>query len=357
MAQTGTYTISLRASQRLNLAKLWFAFMVVFIHSNQEGVNLAGGSIVFETPAWLELIKRLGSDIIPRCAVPGFFLISGVLLFRKRFSWKENMAKKCRSLAAPYLLLNTLWILFYLICQSLPVVSGFFTQSRIASWGLLDWLDAYTGFRSGGPMVYHLWFLRDLFLMNLIAPAIGALTKKFPTASAALVLALYLLRAKTRYFGITIEAICFFTLGGCLVSWDVHLDSIKKKWPLAVAYALLVPAALLTDALIAKKLCILVGVAFWLVCATDFVPGRFLQWLMPFSLDIYLFHQMTMTIFFKLVNKLVYPTPAAQLVEYLGMPFVMFAFCIGLAAILRRFLPKTYGLLTGSRGRARLLQT
>ena len=178
MAQTGTYTISPRASQRLDLAKLWFSFMVVFIHANQEGVNLVGGNIVFETPAWLALIKRLGSDIIPRCAVPGFFLIAGVLLFRKPFSWKENMRKKCRSLAVPYLLLNTLWILFYLVCQSLPVVSGFFTQNPIAAWEWLDWLDAYTGFRAGGPMVYHLWFLRDLFLMNLIAPAIGWVTKR-----------------------------------------------------------------------------------------------------------------------------------------------------------------------------------
>ena len=49
-----TYVISPKASQRLNLAKLWFAFMVVFIHSNQEGVNMAGGSVVFETPGWLE---------------------------------------------------------------------------------------------------------------------------------------------------------------------------------------------------------------------------------------------------------------------------------------------------------------
>ena len=78
---------------------------------------------------------------------------------------------------------------------------------------------------------------------------------------------------------------------------------------------------------------------------------------MAFSLDIYLFHQMTMVIFFKLVNKFVMPTPAAQLVEYLGMPFVMFAFCIGLAAFLKRFLPKTYGLLTGNRSRAKLPQT
>ena len=76
------YVISPRASQRLNLAKLWFAFMVVFIHSCQDGVNMAGGSVAFETPRWLEMLKLLGSDIIPRCAVPGFFLIAGVLLFR-----------------------------------------------------------------------------------------------------------------------------------------------------------------------------------------------------------------------------------------------------------------------------------
>ena len=267
------------------------------------------------------------------------------------------MAKKCRSLAVPYLLLNTLWILFYIVCQAIPATAVFFSQERILDWRLDDWLDAYLGFRSGEPMVYHLWFLRDLFVMNLIAPMIGWATKKFPTASAALVLALYLLRARTRYFGITVEAICFFTLGACLVSWDVHLDSIKKKWPLAIAYALLVPAALLTDAPVVKKLCILLGVGFWLVCATDFVPGRFLQWLMPFSLDIYLFHQMTMTIFFKLVNRLVSPTPAAQLMEYLGMPFVMFAFCVALAVFLRTYLPKTYCVLTGNRLEKRKLHT
>ena len=137
----------------------------------------------------------------------------------------------------------------------------------------------------------------------------------------------------------------------------MHLDSVKKKWPIAITYAVLVIASVVTDTLVVKKLCILTGVVFWPVCTTDFAPGRFLKWLMPFSLDIYLFHQMTMTVFFKLVNKLVYPTPAAQLVEYLGMPFVMFAFCTGLAVLLRRFLPKAYSLLTGNRGRARIPQT
>ena len=349
MAQTGTYTISPRSSQRLNLAKFWFAMMVVFIHSNQEGVNLAGGSIVFETPVWLELIKRLGSEIIPRCAVPGFFLISGVLLFRKKFSWKENMAKKCRSLAVPYLLLNTLWILFYLVCQSLPVFSGFFTQSRIASWGLLDWLDAYTGFRSGEPMVYHLWFLRDLFLMNIVAPVIAWATKKNPLLAAALVTALYLFRSKSRYFGVTIEAICFFVLGACLVQLDVHLEHINKKWPLVLGYFILIPAALFTDSLFVKKLSIFAGLAFWLVCGTDIASDRLLQWLTSFSLDIYLFHEMTMTVFFKLINKFIYPSPTAQLLEYLGMPFAMLAFCIALSVFLKTFLPKSYSVLTGKR--------
>lgn len=347
------YVISPKASRRLNLAKLWFSFMVVFIHANQEGVNMAGESIAFVTPGWLVLLKRLGSDIIPRCAVPGFFLIAGVLLFRKDFSWSENMRKKCRTLAVPYLLLNGLWILFYIICQSIPFTAAFFSQTRILDWSLGDWVDAYLGNRSGEPMVYHLWFLRDLFVMNLVAPVIGWMTKKAPRLSAAAVLAVYLL-PKTRYFSITTEAICFFTLGACLVRRDVHLESVKRKWPLGAVYAALVAAAAATDNLIVKKLCILSGVAFWLVCATDFTPGRFLTRLMPFSLDIYLFHQMTMVIFFKLVNRFVTPTPAAQLIEYLGMPFVMFAFCIGLSMFLKRFLPRTYSLLTGNRSRAAL---
>ena len=345
------YVISPRASQRLNLAKLWFAFMVVFIHSCQDGVNMAGGSVAFETPRWLEMLKLLGSDIIPRCAVPGFFLIAGVLLFRKPFTWKENMRKKCRSLAVPYVLLNTLWILFYILSQSIPATAVFFSKVRILDWGPREWLDGYFGTRSGGPMVYHLWFLRDLFVMNLVAPIIGYLTKKAPKLTAAGVLALYLL-PKTRYLTITTEAICFFTLGACAVRENLHLEDVKGKWILAVLYWALVLAAALAENVLLKKLCILTGVAFWLVCATDLEPGRFLRWLMPFSLDIYLFHQMTMIIFFKLVNKLVPPTTLAQLAEYLGMPFVMFAFCIGLSLFLRRFLPRTYSLLTGVRQKA-----
>lgn len=312
---------------------------------------MAGGSVAFETPRWLEMLKLLGSDIIPRCAVPGFFLIAGVLLFWKPFTWKENMRKKCRSLAVPYLLLNTLWILFYILCQSIPATAAFFSKERILDWGPGEWLDGYFGTRSGGPMVYHLWFLRDLFVMNLVAPIIGDLTKKAPKLTAAGVLALYLL-PKTRYLTITTEAICFFTLGACAVRENLHLENIKWKWPLAVLYWALVLAAALTENLLLKKLCTLMGVAFWLVCATDFEPGRFLRWLMPFSLDIYLFHQMTMIIFFKLVNKLVPPTTLAQVAEYLGMPFVMFAFCIGLSLFLRRFLPRTYSLLTGARQKA-----
>lgn len=344
-----SYVISPRASQRLDLAKLWFAFLVVFIHASQDGVNMAGGSVVFETPGWLELLKKLCSDTIPRCAVPGFFLIAGVLLFRKPFGWKENMRKKCRSLAVPYLLLNTLWILFYMVCQAVPATAAFFSKERILDWSFGDWVEAYLGLRTGEPMVYHLWFLRDLFVMNLIAPVIGRLVKKIPAVTAAFVLGLFLFCAKTRYFGITIEAICFFTLGACLVQWDVHLESVRRQWPLILCYLLLVPAALLTGIPVVKKLCVLAGVAFWLVCATDFSPGRFLKWLMPFSLDIYLFHQMTMVIFFKLANKLLPPTPAVQLMEYLGMPFVMYAFCIGLSCFLKRFLPGCYGLLTGNR--------
>ena len=349
-----TYSISKRDSERLDFARILFALMVVYIHSSQGGVNLAGGSVAFDTPQWLTMVKSFFSDVLPRCAVPGFFLISGVLLFRKPFSWRENMEKKWIRLAVPYLLLNTFWILFYLVCQSLPVVSGFFSKDRVVDWSFAQWLDAYTGFRSGEPLAYHLWFLRDLFVMNLAAPIIGCLMKRVPNLTALAVVLPYLFWSKTRYFGITVEAVCFFTLGAWVANQGIHFQSFRREqeWCLGALYLASLPLALLSQSVTVKRFSILLGVVFWLVCVTELPPGAFWKKLMPCALDIYLFHQMTMTIFFKIVNKVIPPTTLAQLLEYLLMPVVMVVFCVCLRLFLKRFLPGGYGLLTGNRQKA-----
>ena len=73
-------------SRRISICKVWFTVMVLFIHSYTEAVLIKSGTVILQVPKWLEATKYLISVSISKCAVPGFFLISAILLFRKDFS-------------------------------------------------------------------------------------------------------------------------------------------------------------------------------------------------------------------------------------------------------------------------------
>lgn len=90
--------------------------MVLFIHSYTKTVSMNSGTIVLQVPGWLNTLKYVISESISKCAVPGFFVISAVLLYRKEFSWWENLKKKLRTLMIPYLIMNTFWVVFYFVC-------------------------------------------------------------------------------------------------------------------------------------------------------------------------------------------------------------------------------------------------
>ena len=162
------YKITDEESKKISIVKVWFTIMVVFIHSNNK-LNFASGN--FDTPAWLEVLKYFISECISRCAVPGFFLISAILLYKKSFKWKENIKKKIKQIMIPYLIFNTFWILFYVVVQHIPVLSNYFSNpdTIVADWSIIDWLEAYLGFQDNYPICYPLWFLRALFVLNILA--------------------------------------------------------------------------------------------------------------------------------------------------------------------------------------------
>lgn len=107
------YILSGEDSTRINILKVWLTILVVFIHSYSEEIYMVGGNIVLEIPAWLDWFKYIISVVVARCAVPAFFFISAILLYKRDFVWKDNIKKKLKTLVVPYMLLNTFWILFY----------------------------------------------------------------------------------------------------------------------------------------------------------------------------------------------------------------------------------------------------
>ncbi|HZE91535.1 MAG TPA: acyltransferase [Rhizobacter sp.] len=117
--------------------------------------------------------------------VPVFFLIAGYVFFRNFHadaSWfGEKLQSRARSLLLPLIAWTALWMLVLSIAQKLPVTAALLSGKSIWSTTLVE-LSAHRlilGFIGQGHQLflYHLWFLRDLFVLVLLTPVIYLLIK------------------------------------------------------------------------------------------------------------------------------------------------------------------------------------
>ena len=250
------------------------------------------------------------------------------------------------------------------MAQRIPQLSPFFSNpdNLVANWGVKEWLAHYFGSQAAyQPLVYPLWFVRNLFLLNLVAPVFLWVCKKCRIVSAVLFIALWLFVESTHVFFMDIQSVCFWGLGCFFAVSGISLSSLdryKVFW--AVSYPVLVIASCLMrespeyPAMIVQRTCFLVGIAFWFVFTTN-IKGekmrRIILFISGYSFGIYLFHEMNLFILRKLLTKALPHTSFVAAVLYLGMPVVIISFCLLLCRLLERFTPRLYALITGGRSK------
>ena len=88
------YSLSEVQSKRLNIVKMLFAFFVVFSHCNLSNIHFDDSNIETVAIETFEFVRYLFSGLLPEAAVPGFFLMSSIFLYKKDFDWAENVKKK-----------------------------------------------------------------------------------------------------------------------------------------------------------------------------------------------------------------------------------------------------------------------
>lgn len=346
--------ITHRAPNVINLMKIGFLFMVIFLHALDEETRFAGAVIVQELPAVLGWVRDVLTRQVLRCAVPGFFLLSGMLLFCRDFSWKTNLVRKFRRLMVPYLLLNTFWLAVCLLGRRIGALSAYFSSEAtdVYAWNAWQWINAYVGFE-GEPIAYHLWFLRDLFVLNMLAGAARRLMERWPRMTLAVLLAAYALGAETQLFCLRMEGLCFFCLGYYVVKypvWRAWIKAIPMGW-LWLAYAAAVIGAWATEQTGAAHLlhagAVAVGLCCWWRLASGVAEktnGSWLSALIRHGYGIYLFHEMGLTVLRKLCVRM---CPA--LIWF--VPAAVIAGCCAVCMLLERYQPRVYDLLTGKTDR------
>ncbi len=163
-------------SRRLEVLRWPLIVAVVFIHANNDRVGLPvpdGGP-----ERWVHVLRWVLSEGGAATAVPLFFLMAGYLFFAgpplDGPGYAAKLRRRVRTLLVPYLFWNVALALVLAVATHLPMARSFVPGQWAAfvREGPIAWCEALLGI-GRPPVVYPLWFLRDLMIAVLLAP-IGA---------------------------------------------------------------------------------------------------------------------------------------------------------------------------------------
>ncbi len=214
-------------SKLINALRFPLIAIVVFIHLrpmhslrdvvfDKEGFNIS------------YYIIEVLSHTLGQLAVPLFFIFSGYYMFKKEKEWfnssvyLQEIKKKAKTLLLPYILWNLSYLLLQIFRVYILNYLGTPTESIDLSFSKIVsalWFK---------PIDYPLWYIRDLIYLNLLAPLIYFLCKKFRFLPMLIILGIFLFAVPFPNFLIT--AILFFTIGSTFSINKVSLLNFAHKY-------------------------------------------------------------------------------------------------------------------------------
>lgn len=334
--------VTVEVSERINILKWIFIVMVVFIHSSA----LPRMSQEIMTPQYVEICKKIITEGICSMAVPGFFLIAGFFLFRKHIVWSHNIKKKLHTILIPYIIINTFWILLFALFSFIPSVAPFFEQYRLNSTE--DIVGAYL---NGIPYYYPFWFLRDLFVMNIIAGILQWLLERFPIVTVIGTVVIYF------FINIPVlvenDSFLFFVIGACIARFSFNRKYIDKipTYIIAIVYMCLIVDSIYGQFIFAAVRN-LIGILL-VYRITQYIYNsktrKFFVWSSQFSFFIYAFHEYYEAIIKKILFLYLPQSGTVQLLEYFLLPICMVFVLMLVGNTMSKITPKLYKVVCGQR--------
>lgn len=240
------------------------------------------------------LIKAFFSHAVFRTSVPVLTAISGYLLFRSGLdrNWGKLVRKKSKSLLWPLFLFNAVLLpVFYFLQWS--GASGVELSTTVYPFNGWAWLDALLGL-TGPPLNYPLNFLRDLFVLALLAPAFGWFLRNAPWIGLGLLLVIVLNNLDGSLVLRNTMAINFYVGGlAAVAQWD--LRKLDRQAPVLAAIFLAICVAVVAFEIEDRKwLAMTAPFIIWPISAVfhDTMIGRWMVRASDTSFFIFLTHSL-----------------------------------------------------------------
>ncbi len=222
------FFISQNTSTRISALRFLLAMLVVFIHNNltaDEALNYY--HLDFSEPLLITYFKMFVCNMLGSGAVPLFYLFAGYLQFCKHDSYSVLLKKKMKSLFVPYVIWTLIGILAFFIAQSIPFTSHFFKNENniVSNWSFWDWINLFWVHDEGRPLVYQLYFVRNLMILVLMSPLLHILAKSF---SFFVIVAIFLCYINEIPLGLG-TALFFYMCGWFFAEYNVDFFKLSDK--------------------------------------------------------------------------------------------------------------------------------
>lgn len=341
---------------RLALIRFPLIVLVVFYHNEAGGefTRILQGAPVFS------FIVDLIANGFAGIRVPTFFLIAGFVFFtnfRPTVGWfRVKISSRARSLLIPLVLWSALWMLIFAVVQRVPATASFLSgksvwSAPIADFSLLRIAQALLG-PSSQLFLYHLWFLRDLFILVLFTPVIYFLIKA--TRGWITFVLLIAWAAGVANNLVSSDGLLFFVVGCQLAVSGTSVFFTDRLGPYAIACWIVLKALDPISSPWLFKPWVLCGVVvvFYLSGWLSRAPAisGFLTRAARYSFFVFVAHEPLLTIVRRLYFKAWAPqTPSDLFAAYFGVVLLTLILLLAFFKLAERLAPSILHVMTGGR--------
>lgn len=344
----------------LDLCRAPATLLVLLMHTNLAVVHVAGQAEHVAGTGGYAAVSLFLSNCLGEGANPLFFFISGFLL--RGSVQRSGHAKVARSrvpsLVVPMILWNVVVFAGLSAVALLAPRSGLVHNEVSFEPGRI--VQALFGV-GGSPIVYPTWFLRDVFLLTLLVPLLLRLGERLAWAALAVFGGLFLLQPFGPFIGGSLSFLGLFSLSLGFLAPERAFDAVKARalwvallW-LGFTVARFSPGGdALAENTVFRGLHNLLAGAFLFTqvprLAEKLGGARLLLTLAPATMFVYLTHEPILTLARKLtITRFRAFGDPGLIAGYLLLPVAVFAGCLLIKSMLRRFLPAVHTVLVGGR--------
>lgn len=353
----------LQSRQSELIKTMRFPLIVLVLYEHSVRSYSAPMALSLDSANVFHFLTEMFSHFFCAIAVAWFFFFSGFLFFHNLqenqfgHSWAINkLNRRVHSVLIPYLFWNLLNVVMVLLVTWLFNTVGITINSDqmvAVEKGPIFWFIT-------GPINFPLWYLRELIIMSLLAPALYYPIKRWPWVSLAVFLILYLVSFKTDFF--LFPAFSLFGMGAWM---SIRKDNIVAfcrllKYPAAAIAFFLLPLATFFHGSVYdydkffRLLFIPSGmITFMNICDHLYENKGYRNLMLKLTetvFFIYAAHEIyilgwTKGLFLRVFGE----TLAAKWISYLFVPVLTGAICLALFYLLKRIMPKTLSFACGWR--------